>query len=632
MLDFKRIKWVNFGSYGDRAFEMNFADAKVWAFTGKNGAGKSTIIDAISFALYGKPWRKIVKAKLVNNKNKRACRVEIEFVAPTGSYRVVRGIRPDIFEIYRDEVMINQDSKSRDFQSYLENDILGLSWDAMNQVMIIGKAKYVPFLQLTTEARRSFVEGVLQLEIFTAMRRIASQDSTGIEKDLAVASKDVDRLVQIIDQAVQSRENLLRIRQETSQQEIDSIKSSILGTEARLKALETSYDDIQPRIDARVSSVKSGLATTRAEFSNNLATAKKELDDFSEVVGAARAARDTAIAERATILSDQRNAKELLERLLGSKNCPTCGKPLDNASSDEHVDEARKRIVEIDNALTVVDARLVEVRDDLAVLETTQRSLQDVVAKERTILAQHDMISPSQDSEVVKMTAEASEVKSRLSQEARALGDLVERLGRQERNLKSLDEVIENSNKQIDEYTASLAASRESFSDMGRLQQAMNIVVGMLKDSGIKAVIMRRYISVINTIVNKLLADMGFFAVFELNETFEDKILTRGFEEMSYHSLSEGEKLRIDMAVLLAWRELCVLTGSSSTNLIVLDEILDASLDQEGLDAFMLALNENKDLNIVCITHHPTRFEHYIQRQLTFNKVDGYSVATIGDR
>ncbi len=632
MINFKTLKWVNLGSYGDRAFNINFHDAKVWAFVGKNGTGKSTIIDALSFVLYGKPWRKTVKAKLVNNKNKRALKVQIEFETPSGSYKVVRGIKPDIFEIWHNSVQINQDSKSRDFQAYLETEILGLSWEALNQVMIIGKAKYVPFLQLNTEARRAFVESVLDLEIFTAMRKVANADASGLERDFAVAKNSVENIKSLILQCTKTHENYLTIKAESNTQEIAKTESELENVKNNIQLNQNLYE-------AKLSQSKTLFDTLSIKYREEYSKLKANFDEsyaqlkgFGEIVNVASSCLSNKKAERQSKLTEITKLESRIRAMELSKVCITCKRPLENGESDEHINAERENVESLKSEIVVIDKEIAETSKDVNELMTEFENMEIAHTGVNAALLFKTNQRVENDPEIIALNKDSDNFKFLVLENQRNERMLSERLSKQKESMQKMDELIVNSEIELRDNENKLKGLEENLVDIDKVKNALSIVVTMLKDNGIKAVIMRRYITVINKIVNKLLSDMGLFAVFELNETFEDKILTRGFEEMSYHLLSEGEKLRIDMAVLLAWRELCVLTGSASTNLIVLDEILDASLDQEGLDAFMNLLNQNKDLNIVCITHHPTRLDFFIQRQLNFTKVDGYSLATIGDR
>ena len=625
MIRFESIKWSNFGSYGDVPFEMSFADAKVWAFTGKNGSGKSQLLDAMSFVLYGKPWRKIVKAKLVNNKNKRGLRVELKFNAPSGSYKVVRGIKPDVFEIWRDGSLINQDSKARDYQKTLEEDILGLSWDAFNQVVVVGKATYTPFMQLDTPKRRAFVESVLGLQIFTEMRKLQAADSSELDRKTSAANATLEATRPLIEQSEAALQELMDMKGAGVDKEIEEL------IEAQGLA-ESHLNDVQAEhvfCEAACRDIEARFKIERADLIAKTEQIAREAKQLLDIV---QAEQDDVVSKASALLSEQNVVRAEVKRLTAelssldtSTVCPSCGGPIDASQVIAHKAEIEAEIAKAREKIASFDAKIAAVDDEKAAAR--QKTLSASTAWGEAIKAEREAQSVGVETvpEWRQAAEKLKEVESEVNTTTRDIREIQTRLVEAERRRDGLDDMIDRAVKTREENAIRLASAEENVAVCDFAGQVMSATSAMLKDTGVKATIVRRYIPTINDLVNRLLVDMGFFAVFSLDENFDDKILSKGFEEMTYNGFSEGEKLRIDMAVLMAWRELCVMTGSSSTNLLIFDEILDASFDQEGLDAFLTALTRQEDLSIVCITHHVDRMDHFVERQIRFEKVDGYS-------
>lgn len=572
MIYFEQIKFTNLCSYGDASFEFNFEDAKVSAFIGINGAGKSTILDAMAFVLYGKPWRKVVKAKLVNSYNKRLLVVALTFRDANHKYKVVRGIKPDVFEVWRDGKLINQDAKSRDYQKVLEDDILGLSWQAFNQVVIVGKATYTPFMQLDTPNRRAFVESVLSLQVFSAMKKDLALRASAASKDLAVEDAKFCSFAPRL--------------------------ASINATIARLKATKNDTS-VLSIVDAV--SLHGRAVGHHAKAERELSEARAELAPLvvAERAIAAEVAGVNEIIRSAS--GDVRRMKESLQRLDTTGKCPVCGQAVDASDAKRHSDEITAQVIEIEAVIGEANAELEAIRSRHAAATNAMNAQNSVVTA--ALQATYQASSSVREAEAAHNAAK--------------------------RRATDIEDLIDASRQELVAVEKARDDSSEIVTILTRANTVIKTSSKMLDDSGVKATILRKYIPVINSIVNKLLADLGFFAKFELDVEFNDKILSKGFEELTYNSYSEGEKLRIDMAVMLAWRELCIMTGSAQTNLLIFDEILDGSFDQQGLDALMVALTERDDLNLVVITHHPDRIDQFVDRHLIFEKVDGYSTARI---
>lgn len=631
MINFDKIKFSNLGSYGDVPFEMCFRDAKVFAFTGVNGSGKSTLLEAITFALYGKPWRKVPKAKIVNNKNKRGCRSEIWFSDDSVEYHVVRGIKPDIFEIRRNGELINQDAKSRDYQKLLEEEILKLSWDAFNQVVIIGKATYVPFMQLDTAKRRGFVESVLGLRVFTDMRDHHRVEVAGAEKAQAAATAGHAAALPAVDTVQLTLDSYRAMMDDTSS---PSVADAAAAVEKLRGAMGVSAKSVREAEEA----LATATATARASILAAAENLKGAVVECQAVVDRADATSEARAADRQAVLdfvnNEERDASRLDATIKGidtRTSCPTCGGPIDASSSAKHVEELTAQAAvhranadaarpDLDTAtLALEDAKNAVSVASLA-LRAADRAYND--AKNVSVSTDDAVNAATQ-----RVTASKSEWDSLGSDIRLAEATLVAARRREE----ELEGLVASATTRLADAKKRVEALASDVEITASVLQVFAVCSTLLKDTGAKATIIRRYVPVINSVVNELLAEMGFFARFELDDEFNDKIMSQGFEEMSYNSYSEGEKLRVDMAVLLAWRELCILTGSSSSNLIIFDEILDGSFDQQGLDAFMTAMASKDNLHLICITHHPDRIEHFTEKHFAFEKVDGYSTYSISE-
>jgi DNA repair exonuclease SbcCD ATPase subunit len=564
MIHFAKVRWKNFLSTGNAFTEIELDKHDSTLVVGENGAGKSTMLDALCFGLYGKPFRKVKKDQLINSVNGRDVVVEIEFRTHDHEYLIRRGIKPSIFEIYQDGALIDQDAAARDYQEMLEKNILKLSMKSFTQIVILGSSSFVPFMQLTTNVRREVIEDLLDIRVFSSMAL------------------------------------LLKDRVSNNRQSLALIDNDITNTLSNIKLQEKLHNDLAQEKSEKIDEYRIRIEEARAAVVRDEAEAaslEAEINDFIEQIED----KDTVSARIQKILNvesnlekKKTNAKKTIKFYHDNNECPTCTQTIDSAIKREKIDEKEKVVSEVDDALQALQNSLGETELRLSEISRIQREInsrQHLIRDVYTSIKTHQKEASlwSKEIEAAKQTTTSFNI-SAISE------------------LKELqDELLSKKQKQLDE--------REMY----------DLATVILRDSGIKSRIIKQYIPVINKLVNKYLAAMDFFVKFELNETFEEKILSRHRDDFTYDSFSEGEKMRIDLSLLFTWRTIARMKNSASTNLLILDEVFDASLDANGCDEFLKIIHDVEGSNIFVISHKGDILHDKFQNTLRFTKHKNFS-------
>ena len=564
MIHFAKVRWKNFLSTGNAFTEIELDKHDSTLVVGENGAGKSTMLDALCFGLYGKPFRKVKKDQLINSVNGRDVVVEIEFRTHDHEYLIRRGIKPSIFEIYQDGALIDQDAAARDYQEMLEKNILKLSMKSFTQIVILGSSSFVPFMQLTTNVRREVIEDLLDIRVFSSMAL------------------------------------LLKDRVSNNRQSLALIDNDITNTLSNIKLQEKLHNDLAQEKSEKIDEYRIRIEEARAAVVRDEAEAaslEAEINDFLEQIED----KDTVSARIQKILNvesnlekKKTNAKKTIKFYHDNNECPTCTQTIDSAIKREKIDEKEKVVSEVDDALQALQNSLGETELRLSEISRIQREInsrQHLIRDVYTSIKTHQKEASlwSKEIEAAKQTTTSFNI-SAISE------------------LKELqDELLSKKQKQLDE--------REMY----------DLATVILRDSGIKSRIIKQYIPVINKLVNKYLAAMDFFVKFELNETFEEKILSRHRDDFTYDSFSEGEKMRIDLSLLFTWRAIARMKNSASTNLLILDEVFDASLDANGCDEFLKIIHDVEGSNIFVISHKGDILHDKFQNTLRFTKHKNFS-------
>ena len=566
MIRFKNIKWKNFLSTGNQWTEIDFEKSSTTLIIGTNGAGKSTVLDALTFALFNKPFRKINKGQLVNTTNEKDCCVQIEFLVGTREYKVIRGIKPSIFEIWVDGEMLNQNAAAADQQKYLENNILKLNYKSFTQIVVLGSSSFVPFMQLSNTHRREVIEDLLDIKIFSAMN--------GVVKDKLRKSRDVIKV--------------LELKKESLNDKVEMQKSFIEEFENRGK------DDIQNNRDKiKVLGIE---IDTHIEHNQLKETDIAELmEEQSSLVGA-----DDKLVKLNNLKGkiSQKVSTITKEYKFFTDNtvCPTCTQSIE--------EEFRvNRIADVQN-------KSKDLREGLKELEETIKLEED---RER----QFTQLSK----EITKLTHGISQNNTRISGIQRQIRDL-------ESEIQRLTDQLANRNIEHEKLAKLNESLNNTFSELGDQKDDIkykDYVYNLLKDGGVKRKIIKKYLPLINKQVNRYLQMMDFYINFTLDEEFNEKVQSPIHEDFSYASFSEGEKMRIDLALLFTWREVAAFKNSTNTNLLIMDEVFDSSLDGFGTEEFLKIIRYViKGANIFVISHKESlhdKFESVIQ----FEKIKGFS-------
>jgi len=565
LIFFKTVRYKNFLSTGNLFTEIRLGEHLTTLIVGENGAGKSTFLDAITFALFGKPFRNINKPQLVNSINEKDCTVEIEFDVGKTRYKIVRGIRPNTFEIYVDGDMLNQDAKSKDYQEYLEKVILKMNYKSFTQIVILGSTNFTPFMQLSASDRRAVIEDLLDIQIFSSMNIIVK-----------------NKLHTLKDQA-----SNLKIL-------IDATKGKIELHKRHLDELKRNTKDI---IDAKKQEIIENT-TTLSELEASALAKESEIDKF-----VAQTSDEEFTAKRfqkinnleAKIENNIQKLEKDIEFYSKNSTCPTCDQAINN--KEEKVHTCNNKITELTDGLNKLKEESDAVLQRINTIKTIQKELKSLEQDLVSVNTSRNQIRKY----IKKLEAEIGEIESKpaMSEEFKA----------QSKTLLTDLHIHNEKRKEVSEQT-----------------QNYDIVAQLLKDGGIKSKIIKQYVPIINKLVNKYLAAMDFFVNFNIDEEFKETIKSRHRDDFSYDNFSEGEKKRIDLALLFTWRSVAKLKNSVNTNLLIFDEVFDGSLDINGTEEFMKLINiMNEGTNVFVITHKSDQMIDKFKHTIRFGKIKNFS-------
>jgi DNA repair exonuclease SbcCD ATPase subunit len=567
MILFKVIRWRNLLSTGNAFTEIKLNEHQNALIVGDNGAGKSTILDALCFALFGKAFRKINKPLLINSVNEKGLEVQIEFNTNGKEYRVVRGIKPNLFEIYCDGTLINQDSATKDYQEHLEKFILKMNYKSFTQIVILGSASFVPFMQLSPADRRAVIEDLLDIQIFSIMNVIAKQ------------------------------------KFQTNKQAVEVNRVSLTAKEEKRFYVQKTIASLKQNNEEKKSdwmAQLSRLRQTSAEKERNIIDLEEKRDDIIAKASNAKLLRDKhtkLVSLSSKIDTNLKRTKKDLAFYCDNDNCPTCRQPIDASFKSTEVKLSEDKISEYEEGLVAISEQITN----------TLLSIKEV----DDLLTQADIIR----GDIQKDKLHLSSLASRITE----IEDELEQLEHADKLLLDNQTELQNTINDIER----LMIEKQ---DLLNEKQLIETSIHLLKDGGIKTKIIKQYLPIINKLINKYLAKMGFFVNFNINEQFEETIKSRYRDEFSYQNFSEGEKTRIDLALLFTWRAIARMRNSVNTNLLILDEVLDGSLDNNGTDEFLKIMWDMlSDTNTFVISHKTDTMLDKFQKVYKFTKVKNFS-------
>lgn len=567
MIIFKTVRWKNLLATGSQFTEVQLNRSPSTLITGENGAGKSTFLEALCVGLFGKPFRNINKPQLVNSINKKDCVIEVEFDIGEKQYKIIRGIKPNVFEIYLNGELLNQDAAARDYQAYLEEHVLKLTYKSFTQIVILGSASFVPFMQLPTAHRREIIEDLLDINIFSLMNSNLKERLSEI-KDQA---KNIQSDLSVMKSKVEVQDRYVKTLESDNQSKLDSINNNIAESEEESKKIQLAVEKIQLQI--------SELSATISD-NDEIAEKHKSIS---------QAKRD--------ITSKIRNIQEQLEFFDENENCPVCKQELDPVHEQRHINEFTGKIKDLEKELFILN-------EDFELVQKRLASIIDIQSK----IAEHQ-------SSIAEYRGKHAGLKQYIA-----------KLQKELESSKSSVNITDEKMKLKDLAKDALVITKRQ-SEINEDKYYHDICATLLKDGGIKTRIIKQFLPVINKLINKYLAELDLFISFELDESFEETIKSRHRDDFSYASFSEGEKMRIDLAILFTWRTIARLKNSANTNLLICDETLDGSLDPTSTESLMKIFSSlESGVNLFVITHSPENYSDKFRSQIVFEKVNNYSV------
>jgi DNA repair exonuclease SbcCD ATPase subunit len=565
MIVFKKIRWKNFLSTGNIFTELDLNSNNTTLIVGDNGAGKSTLLDALSYGLFGKPFRKINKPQLLNTITNKQLVVEVEFTIGQFEYKIVRGIKPNIFQVFQNDKLLNQSSESKDYQEILERQIIKVNHKSFCQVIVLGSASFQPFMQLSAYQRREIIEDLLDLQIFTTMNTLLKNklliNSEGITS-FSSEKKLLEEKLTLV------REHLKEL-QNNNHKLIEEKKSRIVETNEQIQKLNDEY---------WVYENKRKLLEESAEDEQSIKKKSQKLQELKHKIEA-----------NLGILNKEVGFFHKYD------NCPTCKQQIDEQFKSETITTKEKEIQEINDGLEKLSNEYDKVSNRISELLDVRSQIND-------------------------QRMEINRVKTKIS----SLIEYRETLEQEVNNIGK-NSVI-NDDVKIPEMEKKLKETEKKYYDLIEERNILSVASALLKDGGIKAKIIRQYIPVINKLINKYLSSMEFMCQFELDEEFNETIKSRYRDVFSYASFSEGEKMRINLAILFTWRAIAKLRNSINTNILIMDEVFDSSLDTNGTEEFLKILNSlTSDTNTFIISHKTDQLYEKFEKVIRFEKHKNFS-------
>ena len=566
MILFKTIRWKNFLSTGNQFTEVSLLQNTTNLIIGSNGAGKSTILDALTFSLFGKAFRKINKPQLPNSVNEKDCVVEVEFEISSVNWKIIRGLKPAIFEIWRDGNKLDQSAAALDQQKWLEQNVLKMNYKSFTQIVILGSSTFVPFMQLSASNRRDVIEDLLDIRIFSSMNNLIKEKIRQIKDDIKVLELKKESL----SDKVKMQKNFIEELEERGKQNIEEKETKIgqllveennhMGANEELERdLQQLNQDLEKHSGATEKLRK--LGQLKGKISNKVSTITKEHKFFTE-----------------------------------NTVCPTCTQPIEETFRINKIDDAQNKAKELQSGF---------------------KELEEAIKEEEERERQFNSLAK----EISKLTNDISKNNTRISGCQRQIRDL-------ESEVQNLTDQLANRNtehEKLETFNQNLITTNDFLLEKKDNLNYYNFSYSLLKDGGVKSKIIKKYLPLINQQVNRYLQMMDFYINFTLDEEFSETVQSPIHEDFSYASFSEGEKMRIDLALLFTWREVARMKNSVNTNLLIMDEVFDSSLDGFGTEEFIKIIKYViKDANVFIISHK-TGLEDRFESVMRFEKIKGFS-------
>jgi len=568
LIHFNYVRWKNFLSTGNNFTEIQLDRSSTTLIIGENGAGKSTILDALCFGLFGKPFRNINKPQLLNSVNASNCLVEVEFKVSGKDVKVVRGIKPNVFEIYINGKMYNQDANARDYQKYLEQQILKLNYRSFTQVVILGSSTFVPFMQLKARHRREVVEEILDIQIFSLMNMILKQKLKTIEAD----HRELEYKESLTSEKLTLKKKYIQDIQDNRKKLIEEKTVLIGGNEEEIFKKKRKIADLQDDIECMHEKI------------SNAAKVVEQFDKLNDL--------------NSQLKTKHRSHKRLIKFFEENEDCPTCQQHIDEDFKDTMISKENKKYEKLTVGIKELADKLEATKVKINIINEVNQNIQSnnvEIAKENSSIGELEKFNATLDTEIKQL--QDGRVDKKDHEEVVSLQEEFDTVSKEKNKLR--EEKIYN-----------------------------EAVRTMLTDQGIKTKIIKQYLPIMNKLINTYLTSMEFYVNFTLDENFDETIKSRYRDDFTYASFSEGEKMRIDLALLFTWRAVAKMKNSANTNLLILDEIFDSSLDGTGTDEFLKILNTLGDENVFVISHKQDALADKFRSTIRFEKVKNFSHIT----